>query len=208
MSVACDWNVDAFPLYWLNGLCVIHSYCVSLFPRLGRLICSASSQDLKPYKQNLQMFVIIKEQLLNCIGDDIFVPNELVSLQQWQLSCWASIQRLNLNICRLAIELLKCMLIILIWNEKEVSVWMILKLLDDVITNVIIAPFSSCVQLRDFLVRTNGITDEGLLVTNELSSMISLLPILGLSFIKQLHPVQIQSILPELRTVNLSSAQV
>lgn len=208
MSVACDWNVDAFPLYWLNGLCVIHSYCVSLIPRLGRLICSASSQDLKPYKQNLQMFVIIKEQLLNCIGDDIFVPNELVSLQQWHLSCWASIQRLNLNICRLAFELLKCMLIILIWNEKEVSVWMILKLLDDVITNVIIAPFSSCVQLRDFLVRTNGITDEGLLVTNELSSMISLLPILGLSFIKQLHPVQIQSILPELRTVNLSSAQV
>ncbi|XP_032906147.1 stereocilin [Amblyraja radiata] len=108
------------------------------FERLGRLICSASSQDLKPYKQNLQMFVIIKEQLLNCIGDDIFVPNEL---------------------------------------------------------------------LRDFLLRTNGITNEGILVTNELSSMISLLPILGLSFIKQLHPVQIQSILPELRTVNLSSAQ-
>uniref|UniRef100_UPI00398F526C putative stereocilin-like protein n=1 Tax=Pristiophorus japonicus TaxID=55135 RepID=UPI00398F526C len=49
------------------------------FERLGRLICSATTQDLIPYKQNLQVFDIIKRQLLNCIGNQIFVPNELVS---------------------------------------------------------------------------------------------------------------------------------
>ncbi|XP_072133971.1 stereocilin [Mobula birostris] len=108
------------------------------FERLGRLICSAASQDLEPYKQNLQTVAVIKEQLLDCIGDQIFVPNEL---------------------------------------------------------------------LTDFLVRSTSIIDNGLLVTNELSSLVSLLPILGLSFLKQLHPAQIQAVLPELSTVNFTSVQ-
>ncbi|XP_069766410.1 uncharacterized protein strc1 isoform X2 [Narcine bancroftii] len=108
------------------------------FERLGRLICSSASRDLEPYKQNLQMFAIVKEQLLNCIGDQIFVPNELLS---------------------------------------------------------------------DFLIRTSSIMNQGPLVTNELSSLAHLLPILGLSFIKQLHPAHIQATLPELSAVNLSSAQ-
>ncbi|XP_067827229.1 stereocilin-like [Heptranchias perlo] len=108
------------------------------FERLGRLICSASTQDLIPYKQNLQVLDIIKKQLLNCISDQIFVPNEL---------------------------------------------------------------------LTEFLVRTTSVTDQGVLITDELASMAGLLPILGLSFIKQLHSAQIQAILPELSTVNFSPVQ-
>ncbi|XP_059808438.1 stereocilin [Hypanus sabinus] len=108
------------------------------FERLGRLICSATSQDLQPYKQNLQMFAVIKEQLLDCISDQIFVPNEL---------------------------------------------------------------------LTDFLVKSTSIIHNGLVVTDELTSLVSLLPILGLPFLKQLHPAQIQAILPELGTVNFTSVQ-
>ncbi|XP_067874465.1 stereocilin [Heterodontus francisci] len=108
------------------------------FERLGRLICSATTQDLIPYKQNLQLFDIIKKQLLNCIGDQIFVPNEL---------------------------------------------------------------------LTEFLVRTTSVTNQGVLISDELSSMAGLLPILGVSFIKRLHPVQIQAMLPELSEMNFSPVQ-
>uniref|UniRef100_UPI00398E8762 stereocilin-like isoform X1 n=2 Tax=Pristiophorus japonicus TaxID=55135 RepID=UPI00398E8762 len=61
--------------------------------------------------------------------------------------------------------------------------------------------------LTEFLSRTTSVTNQGFLVTDELMSMAGLLPILGLSFIKQLHPGQIQAMLPELSTMNFSPVQ-
>ncbi|GCC18087.1 hypothetical protein chiPu_0017793, partial [Chiloscyllium punctatum] len=108
------------------------------FESLGRLMCSATTQDLRFYKQNLQVFDIIKKQILKCIGDQIFVPNEL---------------------------------------------------------------------LTEVLVRTTSVTNQEILMQDELLSMAGLLPILGLSFIKQLQPAQIQGMLPELSAMTFSPVQ-
>ncbi|XP_048418830.1 stereocilin isoform X3 [Stegostoma tigrinum] len=110
----------------------------SEFDSLGRLICSATTWDLRFYKQNLHVFDIIKKQLLKCIGNQIFVPNEL---------------------------------------------------------------------LTEFLVRTTSVTNQEILMNDELLSMAGLLPILGVSFIKQLQPSQIQAMLPELSAMTFSPVQ-